>query len=128
MDKKKGCLAAGLGCGGFLFLVVCLLAILFIFSGGDGAYETTNLKIDGLRDYYTQLKGGGEDTATVMVYMIGSDLETDGGAASADIEEMLEAGADNINIVIHQSFLLYHFQKSVKQQSSHIVLFFFFSA
>ena len=65
--------------------MVCLLAILFIFSGGDGAYETTNLKIDGLRDYYTQLKGGGEDTATVMVYMIGSDLETDGGAASADI-------------------------------------------
>lgn len=100
MDKKKGCLAAGLGCGGFLFLVVCLLAIVFIFSGGDGAYKTANLKIDGLRDYYTQLKGGGEDTATVMVYMIGSDLETDGGAASADIEEMLEAGADNINIVI----------------------------
>ena len=45
--------------------------------------------------------GNGEDTITVMVYMCGSDLESDGGAATADINEMLYADlSDKINVVI----------------------------
>ena len=45
--------------------------------------------------------GNGKDTVTVMVYMCGSDLESDGGAATADINEMLYADlSDQINVVI----------------------------
>ncbi|HWQ97738.1 MAG TPA: clostripain-related cysteine peptidase [Clostridia bacterium] len=45
--------------------------------------------------------GDGTDTVTVMVYMCGSDLESDGGAATADINEMLYANAsDQVNVVI----------------------------
>ena len=45
--------------------------------------------------------GNGEDTVTVMVYMCGSDLESDGGAATADINEMEYADlADNVNVVL----------------------------
>ena len=39
--------------------------------------------------------------ATVMVYMNGSDLETEGGEATTDISEMLSSGiGDNVNVVI----------------------------
>ena len=53
-----------------------------------------------MRDYYTHIKGDGEDKVTLMVYMVGSDLESDGGAASEDIAEMTAANADNINITL----------------------------
>lgn len=40
-------------------------------------------------------------TRTVLVYMVGSDLESKGGAATADINEMLKVGStENLNIVI----------------------------
>ncbi len=40
-------------------------------------------------------------TRTVLVYMVGSDLESKSGAATADINEMLKVGSNaNLNIVI----------------------------
>ncbi len=40
-------------------------------------------------------------SATIMVYMIGSDLESDGGCATADIEEMCDAAlGDSVNVII----------------------------
>ncbi len=57
--------------------------------------------IGGLRDKYTALKGGGRDTVTVMVYMIASDLESEGGFATSDLQEMLNADSlDNLNLVL----------------------------
>ncbi len=45
--------------------------------------------------------GNGEDQITVMVYMCGSDLESDGGAATADINEMLYANqSEQVRVVI----------------------------
>ncbi len=45
--------------------------------------------------------GNGEDTVTVMIFMCGSDLESDGGAATADINEMLYATLnESVNVVI----------------------------
>ena len=43
-----------------------------------------------------------EKDLTLMIYMAGSDLETQNGAASADIREMLDAGCDfsRMNVVI----------------------------
>lgn len=59
----------------------------------------TDLGTAGLRDYYVDVASA--KSATVMVYMCGSDLESGYGAASADIEEMLEADlGDNVNVVV----------------------------
>lgn len=45
--------------------------------------------------------GNGEDTVTVMLYMCGSDLESDGGAATADINEILYANLQQqVNVII----------------------------
>ena len=54
------------------------------------------------RPYYTKLLGDGADTVTVMIYMIGSNLESGGGGcATDDLEEIAAATADSkVKIVI----------------------------
>ncbi len=45
--------------------------------------------------------GSDARSATVMVYMNGSDLETEGGEATADLEEMVESGVgENVNVIV----------------------------
>ncbi len=115
---KNGCLIA------LLVVVISIVAIFaaLIFIGellpdqtdvvttfteeGDSLYTGTGnygdqLDIENLRDFYTVLNGDGTDVTTLMMYFIGSDLETDGGFASSDIYEMLEAEiSDNVNLIL----------------------------
>ncbi|MCR5054200.1 MAG: hypothetical protein K6A69_05090 [Lachnospiraceae bacterium] len=45
--------------------------------------------------------GTDASSVTVMVYMNGSDLESEWGAASVDIQEMIDSGAgENVNVVL----------------------------
>lgn len=68
-------------------------------AGVPAGVTGTDLGTAGLRDYYVDVASA--KSATVMVYMCGSDLESGYGAASADIEEMLEADlGDNVNVVL----------------------------
>lgn len=54
-----------------------------------------------VRDPQVKLKGNGEDTVTILMYMNGSDLETDDGQASVDIEEMIAAGkSEKVNVLV----------------------------
>ncbi len=65
---------------------VCLTVFVFLFVIGLFTEDIVN---------------EGEQTYTLMVYMCGSDLESDGGYASSDISEMLYAYKDEkINIVM----------------------------
>ena len=68
-------------------------------AGAPAGVSGTDLGTAGLRDYYVDVASA--KSATVMVYICGSDLESGYGAASADIEEMLEADlGDNVNVVL----------------------------
>ncbi|MCR4788711.1 MAG: peptidase C11 [Lachnospiraceae bacterium] len=50
----------------------------------------------------TAIKGNGDDTITIMVYMCGTDLESKHAMASKDIQEMLSANVgDKINLIIY---------------------------
>lgn len=54
------------------------------------------------REKYTKLVGNGRDKVTLMVYMCGTDLESRSGMATADIQEMLNAGvSDNVNVLLY---------------------------
>ncbi len=56
----------------------------------------------GAREKYTTLKGDGQDTVTIMVYMCGTDLESRGAMASKDLQEMLNASVgDKINLLVY---------------------------
>ena len=68
-------------------------------AGAPAGVSGTDLSTAGLRDYHVDVASA--KSTTVMVYMCGSDLESGYGAASADIEEMLEADlGDNVNVVL----------------------------
>ena len=50
----------------------------------------------------TVIKGDGKDIVTIMVYMCGADLESRGGMASKDLQEMLKADiGNNINLLVY---------------------------
>jgi len=71
---------------GILLFVFIVLGLLFIFKG--------NNVFSG---------GNGKGKKTIMIYVVGSDLESKLGAASADIEEMIESDADfdDINLLLY---------------------------
>ena len=74
-------------------------------SGWKGEANTGRLNTSvasGSRAKYTKLLGGGKDTATIMVYMCGTDLESRSGMGTADLQEMLSARfGSNINLLIY---------------------------
>lgn len=54
------------------------------------------------REKYTTILGDGEDVYTIMVYMCGTDLESNSAMATKDIQEMLAADiSDNINLLVY---------------------------
>ncbi|MBR6006895.1 MAG: peptidase C11, partial [Clostridia bacterium] len=46
----------------------------------------------------TQILGNNQDKVTIMVYMCGTDLESKYGMGSNDLQEMINAGANNPNL------------------------------
>jgi len=53
------------------------------------------------REKYTVLKGDGSDTATIMIYMCGTDLESQGGFATSDLQEMAAARlGSQVNVLV----------------------------
>lgn len=65
--------------------------------------ETVNTEVSNkARGKYTTLRGNGSDEVTVMVYICGSDLESEHSMATADLNEMLHANLndDNVNIIV----------------------------
>lgn len=90
------------------------VVLLAAFAAGlicQGAYakgtDTNDTQVDGLvasgaRGKYTKLRGKGKDKVTLMVYMLGSDLESKSGMATADLNEMVYGGIDNpkVNVIV----------------------------
>ena len=72
-------------------------------KGVDTNYTQVNGQVaKGARNKYTKLRGKGKDTVTLMIYMIGTDLESKSGMATADLNEMLYSGLNNskVNIIV----------------------------
>ena len=76
---------------------------------GSGTYtgwqdEETNVEelndevASAAREKYTTIKGDGKDVVTIMVYMCGTDLESNSAAATKDLNEMISATVDNKNL------------------------------
>ncbi len=102
IKRRKGRLAALILLGLFLAAAAAgVLVNLVSLQSAGGGISVTDTGADGFRDNYTQLYGDGRDTVTVMVYLCGSDLETDGGYGTMDINEMLSAElGSNVHVVL----------------------------
>lgn len=54
------------------------------------------------REKRTQILGNGQDIVTIMVYMCGTDLESNYGMATADLQEMMAADlGQNVNLLVY---------------------------
>ena len=70
-------------------------------ANGDSTYLNRSVA-PGAREKFTQLRGNGRDTVTLMVYMCGTDLESRTGMASKDLQEMASAKfGDNVRIIVY---------------------------
>ena len=102
-------------------LLAVLLAVLFMLfgsnsgAGGDpggvpsapgtaasqpGTAQQANVSANARPKRYVPL-GNGKDTVTVMVYMCGTDLESNYGMATSDLQEMANATiGGNVNVIV----------------------------
>lgn len=56
----------------------------------------------GAREKYTDILGNGEDKATIMVYLCGTDLESRSKMATSDLQEMLDATiSEDVNVIVY---------------------------
>lgn len=70
-------------------------------SGTNQRAELSTLPTNIVRKSQVKLKGNGNDKVTVLVYMNGSNLESDDGSATADLKEMVAAGSsDKVNVIV----------------------------
>ena len=54
------------------------------------------------RDKFTRILGKNKDTITILVYMCGTDLESQNGMGTADLKEMLNASlSDKVNLIVY---------------------------
>lgn len=78
-----------------------------ISSAASSTWTSQTASLDntvakGSREKYTTVKGGGNDTVTIMVYMCGTDLESKSGMGTSDLQEMLAAKTgDNVNLIVY---------------------------
>jgi len=69
------------------------------YDKGEYPVDTSVSKL--ARAKRTVLKGDGKDTATVMIYMCGTDLESRSSMATYDLQEIAKAKiSDNVNIIV----------------------------
>ena len=72
-----------------------------------GGVRTDSTKLNtsvasGSREKYTQVKGGGRDKVTILVYMCGTDLESKSAMATKDLQEMLKASTGSkVNLIVY---------------------------
>lgn len=74
-------------------------------NGGESPAQSQDISgifsENQIRDQVVQVNGGGKDTVTILVYMNGSNLESEDGEATEDIAEMISASdSDKVRVVI----------------------------
>lgn len=79
--------------------IFMLLLLVCLFSTGCGFYEYGTYRQKDMPESASQdVKASGQ--MVLMVYMVGSDMESENGFASMDIEEMLNCGFDESGLTV----------------------------
>lgn len=115
--------AGGMGILGTILAIILGVIGSFMGFGGDSSsvpsasytaytnsssYTNTNdSEVDTTvspeaRSKFTMVKGNGQDKVTLMLYIIGTDLESQNGMATQDLNEILHADLsnENLNVIV----------------------------
>lgn len=99
------------------FLILLVLVVLFFVwalwddsedavdvdrKTGEQTVNMEKITVENVvRPSRNELKGNGEDTVTVLMYVNGSDLETEDAEATGDLSEIIAAGtSDKVNFLV----------------------------
>ena len=70
------------------------------WTGGNNTASVNAQVVQGAREKFYKPADG--DKVTVMLYMIGTDLESNGGMATSDLQEIANAAiGDNVNFLVY---------------------------
>jgi hypothetical protein len=99
----------------FRKVVSILTAALLFCQAGCGTESTAAEEEKPQSDLVTSQPEEEKTPETLMVYMVGSNLESEGGAATADLQEMALSGydADEMNVVVCAGGSSYWWNSSV---------------
>ena len=74
----------------------------FTASSGNNSASLDESVAKSAREKYTVIKGNSKDTVTILVYMCGTDLESQQGMATSDLKEMANATVGkNVNLIVY---------------------------
>ena len=75
----------------------------YFTSSSDSNSAAPDESVSGkAREKYTVIRGNNKDTVTILVYMCGTDLESQQGMATADLKEMANATiGKNVNLIVY---------------------------
>ena len=74
----------------------------FTSSTDDNSSEPDETVSSKAREKFTSIRGNNKDTITILVYMCGTDLESQQGMATSDLKEMANATiGKNINLIVY---------------------------
>ena len=72
------------------------------WSGGSNTGDLDTTVAAEAREKFTEIRGGGADEMTILVYLCGTDLESRSRMATADLQEMLDADlGDGVNLIVY---------------------------
>ncbi|MCR4672246.1 MAG: peptidase C11 [Lachnospiraceae bacterium] len=74
------------------------------WSDTDAQQASLNTEVSAkARDKRTRILGNGEDVVTIMIYMCGTDLESQNGMATKDLQEMASGiiEGSNVNLIVY---------------------------
>ena len=95
-----------------------------VSSGWNTGANTGNLDTsvaEGSRDKYTQIYGNGQDKATIMIYLCGTDLESRSKMATSDLQEMINATiSEDVNVVVYSGGCRQWQNKAMSNQTNQI--------
>ena len=72
-------------------------------SAPGGAVSSADTSVSSkARARYTSIRGNGKDEVTVLVYLCGTDLESQNGMGTSDLKEMAAASlGKNVNLIVY---------------------------
>ncbi|MBQ8073887.1 MAG: peptidase C11 [Clostridia bacterium] len=71
-------------------------------SAASGAYTPDNTVSKSARAKYTTIQGKQKDTVTILIYLCGTDLESQNGMGTSDLKEMAAATlGKNVNLIVY---------------------------
>ena len=91
------------GTGSFESLISSQSGQQYFTASADDNSTTLNENVSKYaREKYTVVKGNNKDTITILVYMCGTDLESQQGMATSDLKEMANATiGKKINLIVY---------------------------